>query len=122
MTHRRGARMAKIDCSLCGNTVDTRGLVSAQKLDDLTLELIKQDNPSWPAKRGICKNCREKYRAKKFLRYLEAEYEKISEMERAVVGKIARRGRVAKQVGDEFESHLTMGQRLADRVAHFGGS
>ena len=43
-------------------------------------------------------------------------------MERALVGKIARRGRVAKMVGEEFEAKLTLGDRLADKVAHFGGS
>jgi len=114
--------MAKVQCSLCGTTVDSRGLVAAQKLDDLMLELIRRDSPDWAAKRGICKNCREKYRAKKFLGYLEKEYEKISEMERALVGKIARRGRVAKQVGVEYEARLTLGERWSDKVAHFGGS
>ena len=114
--------MAKVQCSLCGNTVEAREMVAAQKLDNHTIELIKKDRPEWEGKRGICQSCQEQYRAKKFLGYLEAEFEKISALEESLVSKLARRGRVAKLVSDEFEAQMTLGQRLADRVAHFGGS
>ncbi len=114
--------MPKVQCSLCGNTVETRQMVAAQKLDNQTFDLIKKDRPDWEGKRGICHNCQEQYRAKKFISYLEAEYEKLSAIESAVVTKIARRGRVAKLVSQEFERHMTFGQRLADKVAQLGGS
>jgi uncharacterized membrane protein len=38
------------------------------------------------------------------------------------VTQIARRGRVSKLVHQEFEAQLTFGERVADRVAQFGGS
>jgi uncharacterized membrane protein len=56
------------------------------------------------------------------LSYLEAEYDKISEMEKAVVTKIARRGRVTHLVEKEYEANMTLGDRVADHVARFGGS
>src|SRR3989442_13110536 len=46
----------------------------------------------------------------------------MSEIEQSLVTKIARRGRVTKLVNTEFEAHMTFGQHLADKVAHFGGS
>src|SRR3989441_8364129 len=114
--------MPKLNCSLCQQPVDSRRLVSPQKMENQILEIIKQERPEWPGTRGICPECHEQFRAKKFLTYLETEYRKISDMEQSLVTKIARRGRVSKLVNQEFEAQMTMGQRVADRVAQFGGS
>ncbi len=114
--------MPKLNCSLCQQPVDSRRLVSPQKMENQILEIIKQERPEWPATRGICPDCHEQFRAKKFLTYLETEYRKISDMEQSLVTKIARRGRVSKLVNQEYEAQMTMGQRVADRVAKFGGS
>ena len=114
--------MAKVTCSLCGTPVEGRTLASPQKLEDRILDLIRLDRPDWDAKRGICPNCLEQYRAKKFVGYLEAEYRKLSDIEHAVVSKITRRGRVSKVVHQDFDAGMTFGQHVADRVARFGGS
>jgi len=57
--------------------------------------------------------------AKKFL---AKEIEKLSEQERQVVERFIQRGRIARNVAHEFEEQLTVGQRLADRVAEIIGS
>jgi len=112
----------KIACSLCKTLVDRRKLVSPQKMENQILELIKADRPEWDATHAVCRECVEQYRAKKFLGYLEAEYRKISDMEQSLVSRVARGGRVSRLVDQEFEAHMTLGQRVADRVAQFGGS
>jgi len=114
--------MPKVNCSLCDNQVEGRTLASPQKLENRILDLIRKDRPEWEAKRGICGNCLETYRAKKFVTYLEAEYEKLSELEHSVVSKITRRGRVSKLVHQDMETQMTFGERVADKVAQFGGS
>jgi uncharacterized membrane protein len=114
--------MAKVNCSLCQQSVEARTLFSAQKLELPLFDLIKRDRPEWAGNRGICTSCHDQYRAKKLLSYLEAEYDKISEMEKAVVTKIARRGRITRLVDKEYEASMTLGERVADHVAHFGGS
>ena len=114
--------MAKVACSLCDSVVEGRSLASPQKLENRILDLIKQDRPEWEAKRGICPSCLETYRAKKFIGYLEAEYQKLSELEHAVVSKVTRRGRVSKLVHQDMDTHMRFGERVADKVAQFGGS
>ena len=114
--------MAKINCSLCDAPVEGRTLASPQKLENRILDLIRNDRPEWEAKRGICPNCLEQYRAKKFIGYLEAEYQKLSELEHAVVSKVTRRGRVSKLVHRDILTQMTFGERVADKVAQFGGS
>ena len=49
-------------------------------------------------------------------------YDSLSERERKVVRHFTERLHVSRNVNREFEDKLTFGQRLADRVASFGGS
>lgn len=53
---------------------------------------------------------------------LQVELEKLPAEERLVVERFIERGRVARNIAREFEEQLTFGERLADRVASFGGS
>lgn len=48
--------------------------------------------------------------------------EELKEPERRVLAGIAKRTHVARDVNDSFGNRLTFGQRLADKVAEFGGS
>ncbi|MBV9077987.1 MAG: DUF1003 domain-containing protein [Methylobacteriaceae bacterium] len=53
---------------------------------------------------------------------LHAGVSPLSERDRRVIQRVARRMHVARDVNQVFEDRLTMGQRLADRVATIGGS
>jgi uncharacterized membrane protein len=48
--------------------------------------------------------------------------EQLSERERRVVSWLAKRAQISRNVNHAFEEHRTLGDRLADRVATFGGS
>jgi uncharacterized membrane protein len=51
-----------------------------------------------------------------------AKLEDLSERERKVARRIATRTHIARNTSEEFAGQLTSGQRIADRVAAFGGS
>ena len=55
-------------------------------------------------------------------RFLAKELEKLSEQERDIVQRFISRGRVARNVAQEFDEHLTLGQRISDGVAEMMGS
>src|SRR5437588_4180117 len=55
-------------------------------------------------------------------KFLAKELDKLAEDERNIVERFINRGRVARNVADEFEEHLSFGQRIADRVAETMGS
>lgn len=55
-------------------------------------------------------------------KFLAKELEKLTEQEREVVARFINRGRVARNVAGEFEAHMTLGQRVADRFAEVMGS
>jgi uncharacterized membrane protein len=56
------------------------------------------------------------------LKHLKKDYERLTRHERQVVDKVAERAHVSRDTGEEFQSSMTFGQRLADRIASFGGS
>jgi uncharacterized membrane protein len=55
-------------------------------------------------------------------RLLESDYDNIPPRERRVIERIARKVAVSRNTNIEHDTALTFGERLADRVASFGGS
>jgi uncharacterized membrane protein len=55
-------------------------------------------------------------------RLLESDYDNIPPRERKVIERIARKVAVSRNTNTEHDKALTFGERLADRVASFGGS
>lgn len=53
---------------------------------------------------------------------LDKELDSLTPTERVVVDHIAKRRHISRNVLKEHEAKLTFGERLADRVAAFGGS
>jgi len=55
-------------------------------------------------------------------KFLAKELEKLSEQERDIVQRFISRGRIARNVAEEFEESLSLGQRISDGVAEMMGS
>jgi uncharacterized membrane protein len=55
-------------------------------------------------------------------RILETGYDDLPARERHVIERVARRVAVSRDVSTSFEEGRTFGERLADRIASFGGS
>ncbi|HEX8071819.1 MAG TPA: DUF1003 domain-containing protein [Pyrinomonadaceae bacterium] len=55
-------------------------------------------------------------------RFLRTEWDKLTEVERRVVQRLVERAHVSRNTNREFDDDRTLGQRLADRIAAFGGS
>ena len=51
-----------------------------------------------------------------------ANYEQLGKQEKHVAHHLAERTHIARNVAQDFFDQLTFGQRLADKVATFGGS
>ena len=53
---------------------------------------------------------------------LKTGFDQLSDRERRVITGVAKRTQISRDVNHAFEEKLTVGDRLADRVATFGGS
>ena len=55
-------------------------------------------------------------------RFLRREWQNLTDRERRVVERLLERRHVSRNTNREFDEQATLGQRVADRVAAFGGS
>jgi uncharacterized membrane protein/uncharacterized membrane protein YeaQ/YmgE (transglycosylase-associated protein family) len=53
---------------------------------------------------------------------LEAYVRRLGQVERRVFSALLRRQTIAQDISESFQEQLTLGQRVADKVAEFGGS
>lgn len=55
-------------------------------------------------------------------RLFRLKYEELTELEKHVAHHIIKRTPIAKNVVQDFSKQMTFGQKMADKVASFGGS
>jgi uncharacterized membrane protein len=55
-------------------------------------------------------------------KYFHRSFEELSEREQRILQHVAQRLHISRNANQAFDARLTFGQRLADRVAAFGGS
>jgi uncharacterized membrane protein len=95
--------------------------ISAQTIRPLLLDLMKKEYPHF----GTGKNCSltelNVYRQRYIGEYLAKEVGELSELEDTVLNSLKNRNTLVDKI-EEVESPPTIGQRLADHVAAFGGS
>jgi len=92
-------------------------VVSAQ-----VTEVIRGDKPEWSPEGYICQEDLNRYRIRYIQSLLETEKGELSSLERDVVESLARQETLSSNIDAEFERELSVGERLADRIADVGGS
>jgi uncharacterized membrane protein len=110
------------DCAVCGKTFPTRDLVPAAAVRDIVSAAIARDHPNWSPESFICRPDLGHYRTNYVHGLLESEKGELTNLEQEVLHSIQDHEVLAKNVDAEFEQKWTVGERLADRIATFGGS
>jgi uncharacterized membrane protein len=85
-------------------------------------DLIKADFPEFNEHEQISIESLNEYRKKYMATLLKQENAEISEMEKQVIESIAKNELLSKDLEEELSKDLTPGQRVADKIAAFGGS
>lgn len=97
--------------------------VRAKSIRKSIFEMIKKDHPHFNAKSSISISELNQFRQKYIADYLISEVGELSVLEEDVLKTIENEETISKKIGDELEkSNFTYGQRLADKIASFGGS
>ncbi len=109
-------------CAICGKTFSRQDLVPADAVRDVITREIVRDHPDWSPGSFICRADLETYRTN-YVRYLlQAEKGELSALEQEVLNSIREQEILATNADAEFEEKWTPGERMADRIASFGGS
>ena len=85
-------------------------------------EAIRKSHPEWGPGKVICLPCLRQIRREFLEDMLEAQKGELSNIEEEVLSSLKEHEIISHNVNPEFDQTLTFGERLADRVASFGGS
>jgi uncharacterized membrane protein len=109
-------------CAVCGRPKQASELVPAGLIRPQLAARIASAVPGWSKDSLICRADLDRFRAEYVHALLEAELGDVDRLERSVVERIARHETLATDTEAEFAEERTPGERVADRVASFGGS
>jgi uncharacterized membrane protein len=112
----------KVICGVCKLAKSPDEVVPGQVVRAAIAELIRKDHPDWNPDSPICRDDLNRYRAQYVQGVLEAEKGDLSVIEAEVIESLREGEVLTRNVNLEFEEKRTVGQRLADRLAAFGGS
>lgn len=110
------------ECPVCGRKVRARELVPGSAVRDAVVQQIQREHPDWTTDQFICRDDLNRTRAAYVHSLLVSERGDLSALEREVVRSLERHEFLARNVEEELEQEWTLGERLADRIAEFGGS
>jgi uncharacterized membrane protein len=91
-------------------------------LRDAVAQQISQEHPDWSQEKFICRPDLNRYRGEYVHSLLESEKGELTSLENEVLTSLRDHETLSKNVDTEFEGEWTLGERLADRIATFGGS
>jgi uncharacterized membrane protein len=86
------------------------------------IETITKRAPTWTAAQMICVDCLDLFRSEYVEDALREAVGELTQLEHEVVASMKEQETLAENVNLTFERSVTFGQRVADRVASFGGS
>ncbi|TAJ34329.1 MAG: DUF1003 domain-containing protein [Bosea sp. (in: a-proteobacteria)] len=99
-----------------------RNLVDVGTLRPALADHIRRDFPNISDESLISAKELARYRTRYVEEILREEHGEYSDLDREVAESIARQETIAENVEDDFEEHRTLGERLSDGLASFGGS
>ncbi len=109
-------------CAISGKRRPKRDLVGLDTLRPALAGRILQDFPELPHDALISRAEVARYRAAYVADLLQAEHGELTELDRRVAESMATHETLAENVDEEYEDHRTLGERLSDHLASFGGS
>ena len=96
--------------------------VSAKSVRHSIIDLIKKDHPQFSHESYLSFSELNNYREKAISEYLVKEIGELTDLEKTVLAAMTNNTTLTDKLIGEEKQALTTGQRVADKVATFGGS
>ena len=119
---KRRARPIRHMCSVCGREVPARESVRLDVVRPAMIERIRQEKPDLPAEGFICRADLDRFRSSYVSQLLTRERGELTRLEHDVVKSMADHETLAENTEAEYAERRTLGERMSDRLASFGGS
>lgn len=107
-------------CRLCGKSEPQ--MLPAAFVRAPIVEEIKKQFPDWKPEGFICQADLNRFRFEYIQDLLESEKGELSSLDKEVLDSLRHHDTLASNTDAEYEKELSFGEKLADRLADFGGS
>jgi uncharacterized membrane protein len=109
-------------CVICGAARPRSALVPAAIVRNTVADLIRAQYPAWSSDSYICHVDLARFRGQYVQTLLEDEKGELTALEQEVVQSLREHEIVSANIDATFDQKLSLGERLADKIAAIGGS
>ncbi|MCE9610432.1 MAG: DUF1003 domain-containing protein [Chthoniobacter sp.] len=109
-------------CQITGREFPPDELVPLSAIRPRLLQMIQQTHPEVSEQHFISAEELNKFRAQYVRGVIADEVGEVTALESEVVRSMQEHELISEHVDREFETNLTFGERVADKIASFGGS
>jgi len=113
--------MNSVKCDICGKSYTADQLITGHGIYHEIEDLIVKDYPAWKDQSHICKNDFNKYRIRYITQIIDEEKGSSEKLENEVINSIRENEIISSNIYITDDKR-TIGQRISDKVASFGGS
>lgn len=112
----------KVVCQVCGAQKSLTEVLPLELVRKAVIDLIGLKHPELGPEGFICLDDLNRFRREYIEDVLEEERGTLSKLDQEFVESLAEQEILSRNINIEFEKELTLGERLADKVAEVGGS
>lgn len=109
-------------CQVCGQEKKSEEMLPASFVRDPIVRRIRLIVPGWSPEGYICSSDLNRFRAEYVQSVIEDDKGELTSLEEQVVNSMKEQDLISRNLNLEYDKKLTLGQRMADRIADFGGS
>lgn len=109
-------------CLVCKKSFPVKNLIPMATVRKVITEQITHDYPECSSDDFICQRDLTQYRMQYVQSILHTEQGEVSNLEYEVLNSMKQHELISKNVEGQLEQKWTFGERLADKIATFGGS
>lgn len=110
------------ECMVCGKKFPLKSLIPMGVVRKVITQEILQDFSEWSPESYICQADLTKYRVQYVHSLLKSEKGELTDLEYEVINSMQQHELITKNVENQSEQKWTLGERMADKIASFGGS
>ncbi|NJD55566.1 MAG: DUF1003 domain-containing protein [Nitrospirae bacterium] len=116
------SRSATVTCQVCGKQYRLNEVFPAEFIRRPMLEMIRKEFPALAPGGYICIPDLTRFRAEYVQSVIEEDKGELTALEKQVVNSLKEQELLTTNLNIEYDRQLSLGERLADRLADFGGS
>ncbi len=113
---------APMICQVCKKPKSPHDGTIAELIRPSLADFIKKSVPDWDDKSFICLDDLGEFRKDYVKEVLQDEIGELSTLDQEVIESLEQHEILSSDISKQFETTLTFGERLSDRIASFGGS